>query len=151
MTRVLDVEHLNTVIRMETGQDIHPVCDLSFYVERGEVLGLVGESGSGKSMTAFSLLGLIEPPARITGGRIVLNGVDLCSLPQGAWRALCGDRIAMIFQDPMSSLNPVLQIETQMVEAVLAHQRVSRKAARTRALEVLSQVGIPDSARRLGA
>jgi peptide/nickel transport system ATP-binding protein len=151
VTRVIDVEHLNTVIRTAEGQDIHPVSDVSFYVEQGEVLGLVGESGSGKSMTAFSLLGLIEPPARITSGRIVLNGVDLCSLPKGAWRALCGDRIAMIFQDPMSSLNPVLKIETQMVEAVLAHQSVSHGAAKRRALEVLAQVGIPDPARRLGA
>jgi peptide/nickel transport system ATP-binding protein len=147
--RVLEVERLNTVIQRRDGFPLRPVRDVTFHVDRGEILGLVGESGSGKSMTALSLLGLLESPAMIESGRIALNGHDLLALTRRQWRSLCGDRIAMVFQDPMSTLNPVLTIRTQMVETVLAHQPVSRAAARARALEVLTQVGIPDAARRM--
>src|SRR5437868_7588430 len=96
------------------------VDDVSFSVARGEILGLVGESGSGKSMTGYSIMGLVDAPGRIVGGRIALNGIDLATLDERAWRKLRGNRVAMIFQDPMMTLNPVLRIDTQMVEAVLA-------------------------------
>jgi peptide/nickel transport system ATP-binding protein len=125
------------------------VADVSFDLARGEVLGLVGESGSGKSVTGFSILGLIDPPGRIAGGSILFNGEELVGAPQERMRALRGRRIAMIFQDPMMTLNPVLSIETQMVETVLAHERVSRQAARARSIEALSRVGIASAAERL--
>ena len=125
------------------------VADVSFDLARGEVLGLVGESGSGKSVTGFSILGLIDPPGRIAGGSIRFDGVELVGAAAQAMRALRGRKIAMIFQDPMMTLNPVLSIETQMVEAVLAHERVSHRTARQRAIETLSRVGIAAAADRL--
>ena len=115
----------------------------------GQVYGLVGESGSGKSVTGFSIIGLIDPPGRVAGGSIRFNGEELVGAPPERMRALRGKRIAMIFQDPMMTLNPVLSIETQMVETVLAHERVSRQAARTRSIEALSRVGIASAAERL--
>jgi peptide/nickel transport system ATP-binding protein len=108
---------------------VKAVDDVSFRVERGRILGLVGESGSGKSMTGYSILGLVDAPGRIVSGRILLNGTDLTRLDEPAWRKLRGERIAMIFQDPMMTLNPVLRIDTQMIEAVRAHHDVSRGAA----------------------
>jgi peptide/nickel transport system ATP-binding protein len=128
---------------------VKAVDDVSFRVERGRVLGLVGESGSGKSMTGYSIMGLIDAPGRIVGGRISLNGVDLASLDEAAWRKLRGNRVAMIFQDPMMTLNPVLRIDTQMVEAVLAHQAVSKESALQRSREALTQVGIASPDERL--
>ena len=124
---------------------------VSFDLAPGEILGLVGESGSGKSVTGFSLLGLVDPPGRIAGGSIRFDGRDLVGLPPEAMRALRGRRIAMIFQDPQATLNPVLTIGAQMALAVRAHDRVSRRAALARAAAVLARVGIPDAARRLGA
>jgi len=127
------------------------VDDVSFSVGRGEVLGLVGESGSGKSMTAYSILGLVDPPGRIVGGRILFEEQDLAALSNEQMRQLRGNRIAMIFQDPMMTLNPVLRIDTQMVEAILAHEKVSSAAARERAREALVKVGIPSPDERLKA
>ncbi len=100
---------------------VKAVDDVSFTVGRGEVLGLVGESGSGKSMTGYSLMGLIDPPGRIVAGSIVLDGIDLRALDAEQQRHMRGNRIAMIFQDPMMTLNPVLRIDVQMIEAILAH------------------------------
>ncbi len=130
---------------------VKAVDDVSFSVGRGEILGLVGESGSGKSMTGYSILGLVDPPGRIVEGRIVFDGVDLTRLDAAAWRAIRGNRIAMIFQDPMMTLNPVLRIDTQIVEAVRAHADVSREAALDRAREALVRVGIASPDERLRA
>jgi peptide/nickel transport system ATP-binding protein len=130
---------------------VKAVDDVSFRVERGKILGLVGESGSGKSMTGYSILGLVDAPGRIVAGRIALHGRDLTRLGDREWRTLRGNRIAMIFQDPMMTLNPVLRIDTQMVEAVRAHQDVSREAALARCREVLAQVGIASPDERLRA
>ncbi|MCK8782253.1 ABC transporter ATP-binding protein [Rhizobium sp. NTR19] len=118
---------------------------------RGEVLGLVGESGSGKSITGFSILGLIDPPGRIADGSITYDGRDLLSMGEEARRQLRGNDIAMIFQDPSMTLNPVLRIDTQMIETVQAHENVGTAEARKRARDVLVQVGIPSPDERLKA
>jgi len=128
---------------------VKAVDDVSFRVERGRVLGLVGESGSGKSMTGYSIMGLVDAPGRIVAGRISLNGRDLSTLDEAGWRRLRGNRVAMIFQDPMMTLNPVLRIDTQMVEAVLAHHAISRQSALERCRQALSQVGIASPDERL--
>lgn len=129
-----------------------PVVDeISFQISEGEVLALVGESGSGKSMTALSLLRLVPKPGRIDGGSVTLNGRDLLELDVDAMRRVRGAEIAMIFQEPMTSLNPVVRVGDQVVEAVLLHEKISEKAARARALELFKRVGIPDPAARLDA
>lgn len=148
--KVLEVRDLQTVFDMQLGK-IHAVDGVSFEVARGEVLGLVGESGSGKTVTGFSILRLIDKPGRIAGGQIRFHGRDLLSLSDREMRGLRGGRIAMIFQDPMMTLNPVLRIGTQMVEAILAHRSVSRAEARNQARDALGAVGIPSPAERLDA
>jgi peptide/nickel transport system ATP-binding protein len=148
MSPLLQVRDLATEFATRDGV-LRAVQGVSFDLARGEVLGLVGESGSGKSVTGFSILGLIDAPGRIAGGSVCFDGRELVGLPESQLRALRGKRIAMIFQDPMMTLNPVLSIETQMVETVLAHEPVSRSAARERALAALAQVGIADPASRL--
>jgi len=145
---LLEVEGLRMHFFTREGV-VKAVDDVSFRVERGRVLGLVGESGSGKSMTGYSVMGLVDPPGRVVSGRIMLDGTDLGTLDEEGRRNLRGGRIAMIFQDPMMTLNPVLRIDTQMVEAVLAHQRVSRASALERSREALARVGIPSPAERL--
>jgi peptide/nickel transport system ATP-binding protein len=132
------------------------VDDVSFSVGRGEIMGLVGESGSGKSMTGYSIMGLIDPPGKVVDGRIELtsrDGVtrDLRNLTPAQMRDVRGNRIAMIFQDPMMTLNPVLRIDTQMIEAVLAHEKVDKAVARERARNALARVGIPSPDERLRA
>ncbi len=128
----LEVDELSTQFFTRAGV-VKAVNGVSFQVRPGEILGLVGESGSGKSMTGFSIMGLIDPPGRIVGGRILHGGTDLAGLDNEGLRQIRGNRIAMIFQDPMMTLNPVLRVDTQMVEAVLAHQEVDR-ARRSRCL-----------------
>jgi len=147
---VLAVEGLRTYFFTKAGI-VKAVDDVSFSVARGEVMGLVGESGSGKSMTGYSLLGLIDPPGRIVGGSIVLNGVDLRALSAEGLRRMRGNRVAMIFQDPMMTLNPVLRVDVQMIEAIQAHEKVDMSAARQRAREALVKVGIPSPDERLAA
>jgi len=147
---VLAVEGLRTYFFTKAGI-VKAVDDVSFSVARGEVMGLVGESGSGKSMTGYSLLGLIDPPGRIVGGSIVLNGVDLRALSAEGLRRMRGNRVAMIFQDPMMTLNPVLRVDVQMIEAIQAHEKVDMSAARQRAREALVKVGIPSPDERLNA
>jgi peptide/nickel transport system ATP-binding protein len=146
----LQVEGLRTYFFTRAGV-VKAVDDVSFSVGRGKVLGLVGESGSGKTVTGFSILGLVDPPGRIVGGRILFEGRDLLALPARELQALRGNRIAMVFQDPMMTLNPVLRIETQMVEAVQAHAKVDHATARQRARDALGQVGIPSPDERLDA
>jgi peptide/nickel transport system ATP-binding protein len=146
----LEVRDLRTHFATHAGV-VRAVDGVSFKVERGKVLGIVGESGSGKSVTAFSILGLIDPPGRIAEGEILFRGRDLTRLPERELRRLRGDRIAMIFQDPMMTLNPVLRIGTQMTEAVLAHAKVSGEEARRRARDALGMVGIPSPDERLAA
>jgi peptide/nickel transport system ATP-binding protein len=148
MSALLVVEGLRTEFATRDGV-LPAVADVSFELARGEVLGLVGESGSGKSVTGFSIMGLVDPPGRIAAGSIVFDGRELVGAGDEALRRLRGKRIAMIFQDPMMTLNPVLSIETQMVETVLAHDGVGRAAARERAIATLTQVGIASPAERL--
>jgi peptide/nickel transport system ATP-binding protein len=130
---------------------VRAVQDLSLRVGRGEVVGLVGESGSGKSMTAYSIMGLVDPPGRVIAGRISFEGRDLCALSAEEMRQLRGNRIAMVFQDPMMTLNPVMRIDAQMIEAIRAHDTVSRGSARERARDALARVGIASPDERLRA
>ena len=145
---VLEVKDLTTEFRTRDGV-VPAVSGVSFSLARGEILGLVGESGSGKSVTGFSILGLIDPPGRIAGGSVRFRGEELVGMPEAALRRLRGRRIAMVFQDPMMTLNPVLSIETQMVETVLAHEEASREEARRRCIDALRRVGIADPEARL--
>jgi peptide/nickel transport system ATP-binding protein len=145
---VLSVKRLQTHFFTRQGV-IRAVDDVSFSVARGKIMGLVGESGSGKSMTGYSLMGLIDPPGQIVSGQILLNGQDVRTLGPSAMQKLRGDRIAMIFQDPMMTLNPVLRVDTQMVEAIHAHRNISAKAALAEARDALERVGIPSPDERL--
>ena len=149
MAALLEVRDL--VTEFGKGLGLLAVNGVSFSLERGKVLGLVGESGSGKSVTGFSIMRLLDKPGRIASGQILFDGVDLASLSEGGMRSLRGKRIAMVFQDPMMTLNPVLTIGTQLVEAVLAHDSVSRETARQRARDALGLVGIPSPEERLSA
>jgi peptide/nickel transport system ATP-binding protein len=146
----LRVENLSTHFFTRQGV-VKAVEDASFSVGPGKILGLVGESGSGKSMTGYSIMGLIDPPGRVVAGRILLRGRDLRTLAPGKMRNIRGNRIAMIFQDPMMTLNPVLRVDTQMVEAIRAHANVSHAAALERSRDALARVGIPSPKERLSA
>jgi oligopeptide transport system ATP-binding protein len=128
---------------------VHAVNGISFSIAPGETLGIVGESGCGKSVTALALLGILPRSARITSGRALLEGRDLLKLPRRELRAIRGREMAMIFQDPMTSLNPVLTIGRQIREAIEAHLGLDRKAAHQRAVELLEQVGIPSARTRV--
>ncbi|GGI54955.1 ABC transporter ATP-binding protein [Oxalicibacterium solurbis] len=145
---VLDVRHLSTHIGTRAGT-VKAVDDVSFSVRPGEIMGLVGESGSGKSMTAYSLMRLLDALAKVVAGSVLLNGRDLLQASEEAMRQLRGNDIAMIFQDPMMTLNPVLRIDTQMIEAVRAHEDVSVAVARAMARETLARVGIASPDERL--
>ncbi len=147
---VLQVEDLATHFFTRDGV-VKAVDGVSFSVGRGRVLGLVGESGSGKTVTGFSILGLVDPPGRVVAGRVLLEGSDVTALPAEARRRLRGRKVAMVFQDPMMTLNPVLRIGTQMVAAVRAHDPVARAEARRRARDALGLVGIPAPEERLDA
>jgi peptide/nickel transport system ATP-binding protein len=147
---LLTVENLKTHFFTRAGV-VKAVDGVSFRVERGEVLGLVGESGSGKTVTGASILGLVDPPGRIVEGSIMLDGEELIGASEERLRAHRGRDVAMIFQDPMMTLNPVLRIDTQMIEAVTAHQQVSTSEARARARAALTAVGIAAPDERLAA
>ena len=147
---LLAVEGLRTHFFTKAGV-VKAVDDVSFSLARGEVLGLVGESGSGKSITGYSIMGLVDPPGRVLAGSMRLSGRELVGLPPEEMRKLRGNRIAMIFQDPMMTLNPVLRIDRQMTEAIVAHEKVSQHAALARAREALVAVGIPSPDERLRA
>ncbi len=147
---LLEVRGLQTHFFTRAGV-ARAVDGVSFTIDAGETLAIVGESGCGKSVTAFSLLRLIaDPPGRIVGGEVLFEGRDLLKLPEAEMRSVRGDRIAMIFQEPMTSLNPVLTIGDQIAESVMLHRKVSKRAAEDRAVELLELVGIPEPRRRLG-
>ncbi len=150
MPPILSVSGLTTTFPSDGGRV--PVVDhVDFAIERGEVFALVGESGCGKSMTALSLLRLVPRPGKIEAGRIELDGVNVLDLDVDAMRAVRGADIAMIFQEPMTSLNPVVTAGAQVVEAILLHERVTRAAARDRTIALFKRVGIPDPADRFDA
>jgi peptide/nickel transport system ATP-binding protein len=145
---VLAIEGLTTRFATRAGT-ITPVDGVSLSIMPGQILGLVGESGSGKSMTGYSILGLVDPPGQVVSGSVRLNGRELFGCPPEEMRKLRGNRMAMIFQDPMMTLNPVLRIDTQMMETVMAHQAVGKAQARTMAREALERVGIAAPDERL--
>jgi peptide/nickel transport system ATP-binding protein len=145
---LLDVRGLRTAFHTTAGA--WPAVDgVDLTLRRGEILGLVGESGSGKSVTGFSLMGLIDPPGEIVAGEVRFKGEDLRKLNEEGMRRLRGNRIAMIFQDPLMTLNPVLRIGEQMAETILTHEDVSRAEAMSRCAEALAMVGIPSPKARL--
>ncbi|MCB1740530.1 MAG: ABC transporter ATP-binding protein, partial [Gammaproteobacteria bacterium] len=148
--QTLVVEELRTHFFTKAGV-VKAVDGVSFSVAKGEILGLVGESGSGKSVTGFSIIGLVDEPGRIVDGSIRFQGQELVGQSEQHLRSLRGSKIAMIFQDPMMTLNPVLRIDTQMIEAIRAHADVSRAAAYQRAREGLVKVGIASPDERLHA
>jgi ABC-type dipeptide/oligopeptide/nickel transport system ATPase component len=142
---LLDVQHLSVTF----GGLSPAVDDVSFRIDTGETLGLVGESGSGKSVTAFSILRLLQPPGRITGGSVRFQGRDLLTLPEREMREVRGAGISLIFQEPMTALNPVMRVGDQIAEALLVHGKARRADARARAVELLEAVKITDPARRV--
>ena len=147
---LLDVRGLKTSFRLREGT-VRAVTGVDFSVRRGEILGLVGESGCGKSVTSLSIMGLISSPGEIEAGEVVFDGQDLLKLDDKSMRSIRGNRISMIFQQPTSSLNPVLNVGYQIGEVLEAHRNMKRKAARERALELMQMVGIPDPKRRLNS
>jgi peptide/nickel transport system ATP-binding protein len=148
MAHLLEVNDLKTHFPTRAGL-VRAVDGVSFYLDRGELLGLVGESGCGKSMTALSVMRLIAPPGKIVGGEILFDGKDLLKLSDAEMRKMRGDDIAMIFQDPMTSLNPVYTVGEQIAEALRLHRKMTRKQARQATIEAMREVAIPDPARRL--
>ena len=148
MTALLDVRDLQTHFMTRDGT-ARAVDGVSFTLDKGQILGLVGESGSGKSVTGFSILGLVDPPGRVAGGQVVFDGADLIAGGEKAMRPLRGKRIAMIFQDPMTSLNPVFTVGEQIAEALRLHRKLDRKAARAAAIEAMREVAIPAPEKRV--
>ncbi len=145
---LLRVEDLRVEFPGEDGV-VHAVDGISYEVHRGRTLGIVGESGSGKTVSSLTTLGLTRRQGAQISGRILFDGQDLVTLPEARLRAIRGNEIAMIFQDPLSALHPLYRVGAQLIEAVLAHQDISKRRARERAIELLGLVGIPDPARRV--
>ena len=147
---LLRVQDLSVQIPTRRGV-LHPVDEVSLDIAAGEILGVVGESGAGKSMTGNAVIGLLDPPARISGGRVMLEGRRIDDLPREEMRKVRGRRIGMVFQDPLTSLNPLLTIGEQLAETILEHLDVSEAEARRRAIAALDEVGIPAAASRAGS
>ena len=146
---LLEVDDLRTSFHTRNGI-VRAVDGVSFCIDRGETLGIVGESGSGKSVACLSLLGLVpQPPGRIEGAGALLEGIDLLRCPQEVLRGIRGRRVAMIFQDPMTSLNPYMTIEEQLMEPLLIHEKIGRAAAARMALQALQEVGVPEAEQRI--
>ncbi len=150
MDRLLEVRNVSTSFFTYSGE-VKAVRDVSFHVDTGEAIAIVGESGCGKSVTALSIMQLVAPPGKIIDGQIFFNGRDLLKLSENQMQHVRGNEIGMIFQDPMTSLNPVLTIQTQIVESIMLHQNVTREQAVKRCVELLHMVGIPSPERRLGS
>jgi peptide/nickel transport system ATP-binding protein/oligopeptide transport system ATP-binding protein len=148
MAHLLEVKNLQTHFHTRAGV-VRAVDGVSFHLDEGELLGLVGESGCGKSITALSVMRLVGPPGRIVGGEILFDGKGLLELSDEQMRAIRGDDIAMIFQDPMTSLNPVYTVGEQIAEALRLHRNLNRKQAREAAVEAMREVSIPDPGRRV--
>ncbi len=147
---LLSVRNLRTVFELGGGQIAKAVDDVSFDLSAGEILGIVGESGSGKSITALTIMGLLpKPPAKVAGGEILFEGRDLLACAPAELRRIRGGSISMIFQEPMTSLNPVFTIGDQLTETIRAHERIGAEACRRRAIEMLDKVGIASAAKRL--
>lgn len=149
MSHLLEIHDLEVKFALRTG-DITAIDNVSFNLDKGEKLGLVGESGAGKSVTGFSIINLISKPGFISKGKILFEGSQISSYPDFKMRQIRGDRISMIFQDPMMTLNPVFTVGFQMVETIQAHRKISKAGARKIALEKLKKVHIPSPEQRLG-
>lgn len=145
---LLDVKNLSTEFYVKRGT-VKAVNDVSFSVNKGEILAIVGESGSGKSVTSLSVMGLVRDPGKVTGGEILFNGKDLKNVSPKEMRSIRGDKISMIFQEPMTSLNPVQRIGDQICESILTHTDMNKKEALERAIEMLKVVGIPSPEQRV--
>ncbi len=139
---LLKVDNLETTFYLKSGA-FRAVNGISYEIKKGETLGIVGESGCGKSVTSFSLMGLIEHPGKVTSGQVLFKGVDVLKLKAPEFQSLKGSSMAMIFQEPMTALNPVLTVGRQIDEQILAHEDVSKEEARNRSIEMLAKVGIP--------
>ncbi|MCD6436108.1 MAG: ABC transporter ATP-binding protein [Clostridiales bacterium] len=147
--KTIEVKNLKTMFNTDRGSVI-VVNDVSFNIKKGEILGLVGESGSGKSVTSLSIMRLIpNPPGKIIGGEVIFKGEDLLSKTEEEMRKIRGDKISMIFQEPMTSLNPVFRISNQLIEAYVTHNNISKKEALKKSIELLRLVGIPSPERRI--
>ncbi|MEL1135876.1 ABC transporter ATP-binding protein [Desulfitobacterium sp. THU1] len=144
---LLEVKNLKTEFKLKRGT-VRAVDDISFSVDKGEILAIVGESGSGKSVTSLSVMGLLQKPGRIADGEIVFEGQNLAQMSQKELRDIRGNKISMIFQEPMTSLNPVWRIKDQIMESLMIHKNMDKKQALTRAIELLDMVGIPSAAER---
>ena len=146
---LLAVSNLTTAFQTSRGE-ITAVEDVSFALDEGEILGIVGESGSGKSVTALTIMGLLpQPPARVVAGEVLFDGQDLTKFSDARMQRIRGPGISMVFQEPMTSLNPVFTIGEQVMETLRAHERLSQRAVYARALEMLEKVGIPSAAQRM--
>ncbi len=148
--KILDIINLSVEIPTRHGV-LKPVDNLSFSIKRGEILGVVGESGAGKSMVGNSVIGLLDRPAHISGGKILLNGRRIDNLPPEQYRKVRGKEIGMVFQDPLTSLNPLLPIGEQITETILEHLPVSKSEALDRAIAALEEVSIPAASQRINS
>ena len=148
MEKLLDVKNLETSFKTSAGE-VHAVRGVSFYLEKGEALGIVGESGCGKSVTMMSIMRLLADNGRLAGGEINFDGKDISNVKESEMEAIRGNDIGMIFQDPMTSLNPVFTIGDQLMEPLLKHRKISRAEAKKEAIKMLGLVGIPSPEKRM--
>lgn len=148
MEKLLDLRNLETSFKTSAGE-VHAVRGVSFYLEKGEALGIVGESGCGKSVTMMSIMRLLADNGRLAGGEIIFNGKDISNIKESEMETIRGNDIGMIFQDPMTSLNPVYTIGDQLMEPLLKHKKISRSEARKEAIKMLGLVGIPSPEKRM--
>ncbi len=144
---LLEVKNLKTEFKLKKGV-VNAVDDISFSLDKGKILAIVGESGSGKSVTSLSIMGLLQEPGRVAEGEILFKGKDLLKMSKAEKRSVRGNQISMIFQEPMTSLNPVYRIKDQIMESIMTHMKVSKKEALKRTIEMLEIVGIPSAEKR---